>query len=165
VNTLVETLIRSAEADIGSSLGEVNESLAALGWEAAGSTAPPYCRHWAVDGVTFNVFGGQDGWCGDALFKEVYPDDLDELGSEAVDRACEAEEGYFNETMTVLLERVSGRGVVVESTQGLDIDGGEFVSSAEWRIGLSPFIMGVANADPDLLVSVLARFCGDSRPV
>jgi hypothetical protein len=79
-------------------------------------------------------------------------------------RHCEAEEGYFNETMTVLLKRVSDRGVAVESAQGLDIDGGEFVSSAEWRIGLGPFIMGVANADPDLPVSVLARFRVDSCP-
>lgn len=165
MNTLVATLVRSAQAGIGNSLEEVNESLAALGWEPAGSIAPPYCRHWVADGVRFNVFAGGDGWYGDALFKEVFPDDLEELGSEAVERACEAEEGYFNETVTVLLERVADQGVTVEPAEDLGIDGGEFVSSAEWRLGQTPFVMGVANADPEMPVSVMARFRVDSRPV
>ncbi|MFE4701196.1 hypothetical protein ACFRIC_29470 [Streptomyces sp. NPDC056738] len=68
-----------------------NEAMLDLGWAAAGSIAPPYSRHWEAEGIRFNVFEGAGGWCADVLFREVWPEDEEDLGSDAVAKACEVE--------------------------------------------------------------------------
>ncbi|MEU0603980.1 hypothetical protein ABZ484_38060, partial [Streptomyces sp. NPDC006393] len=157
MNTLAKTLIQAARSGLGSDLESLNETLSELGWAAAGSTAPPYCRHFEADGVRLNVYPDEGRWFVDILFKEVYPEDVDELGEEAVTAAVEAEEGFFRQTTDDLMSQVTAEGVTVESTEGLGIDRDEFVLLAERKLDGLPFVLGIANIDIDMPVSVMAR--------
>lgn len=161
MNTLAKTVIQAARSGLGSDLESLNETLSELGWAAAGSTAPPYCRHFAADGVRLNVYPGDGCWFIDVLFKEVYPEDVDELGEEAVTAAVEAEEGFFRQIADDLMSQVTAEGVTVESTEGLGIDRDEFVLLAERKLDGLPFVLGIA--DIDMPVSVMARFPAAQR--
>ncbi|MFE2301566.1 hypothetical protein ACFXAW_25670 [Streptomyces sp. NPDC059445] len=91
MNALVETLIRAARSGLGGNLEEINEAMLDLGWASAGAIAPPYSRHWEAKGIRFNVFEDAGGWCADVLFRELWPEDEEDLGSDAVAKACEVE--------------------------------------------------------------------------
>ncbi|WP_405478900.1 hypothetical protein [Streptomyces sp. NBC_00009] len=154
---VAESIIANvAEGHLKRNLAEMNSVMQKLGWTPSGSVAPPACRRWEGGGVVLHLASWGDGWAIDFIFAEVWPEDVDELGSEAIDSAIEEQLPFCHEVQESLLQVLRSR-TSVSVGEGGEFDDSEFVESSVWNVAGSPLAVGIASNDVDTPVLVMAR--------
>jgi hypothetical protein len=136
------------------------ESLAALcreaGWVPAGATVQPFPRKWRHGRLQASVFSeGADHFL-EFVFHVIPPDwDLPEYVA-AVDGGYSAEIESFHRIRDELLVAV-GAGFDIEEISDVKEDAVDFIESGCWKIGRGYLSAGVAHADEDSPILLLAR--------
>ncbi|WP_416971794.1 hypothetical protein [Streptomyces sp. 4F14] len=136
------------------------ESLAVLcgeaGWVPAGATVQPFPRKWSHGKLQASIFSeGADNFL-EFVFQVIPPDwDLSEY-AEAVDGEYFTEIETFHRIRDELLAAV-GADFSVEEIPDVKEDAVDFVESGCWKIGRGYLSAGVAHADEDSPILLLAR--------
>ncbi|MFD7446613.1 hypothetical protein [Streptomyces sp. NPDC059909] len=157
VDIVAESIIVNAtEGHLKRNLAEMNSVVQELGWTPSGSVAPPGCRRWEAGGVFLHLASWGSGWALDFVFAEVWPEDVDELGSEAIDSAIDEQLPFCREVQESLLQALRSR-TSVSVDDGAEFADSEFVESSAWNVAGSPLAVGIASNDVDTPVLVMAR--------
>ncbi|MGP4083490.1 hypothetical protein [Streptomyces sp. KR55] len=150
------TLIAAAEVGFPDILKGLNKALEGLGWVPADSTAPPYCKQWESDGIRLFLSQGEHQWLADFIFREFFPKDVDERGSEALEEAAAGQVPYLHSLRDELLGNIGRRVEAVPSSE-LSFDDLSLMEWSEWRLADRPFCLGVLFFDTDAPVLVMGR--------
>ncbi|MEV5316421.1 hypothetical protein AB0K92_01885 [Streptomyces sp. NPDC052687] len=156
LETVSATLITAAEGGFPDTLEGLNQTLEGLGWAPAGSTAPPYCKQWESGGVRLFLSQGERQWLADFVFREFFPEDVDERGSEALEEAAAGQVPYLHSLRDELLGDIGRRVETVPSSE-LSFDDLSLMEWSEWRLAGRPFCLGVSFFDTDAPVLVMGR--------
>ncbi|WP_432180017.1 hypothetical protein [Streptomyces sp. NBC_00063] len=149
-------LFNSAQAGRSLNLAEMNAVVQECGWTPSGSVAPPGCTRWERSGVRLNLASWGDGWAFDYIFREVWPQDVDELGSEALDSAVEGQLPFCRAVQASLLQALQRR-ILVSAEGGEEFDESDFVERTVWNINGSLLAVGISGNDVDTPALVMAR--------
>ncbi|MEU0213464.1 hypothetical protein [Streptomyces canus] len=150
---VIERVVRS-ERDLDA------ESLAALcgeaGWEPAGSTVQPFPRKWSHGKLQASVFSeGADHFL-EFVFQVIPPDWDNPEYAEAVEGEYSAEIESIHRIREGLLAAV-GAGYSIEEVPDVKEDAVDFIESGCWKIVRGYLSIGVAHADEDAPILLLAR--------
>jgi hypothetical protein len=136
------------------------ESLAALcgevGWAPAGATVQPFPRKWSHGKLQASVYSEGVDHLLEFVFLVIPPDlDLPEY-AEAIDGEYSAEIESFHRIRDALLSAL-GAEFPVEEVQDVKEDAVDFIDSGCWKVGRRYLSVGVAHADEDSPILLLAR--------
>ncbi|MGX1672149.1 hypothetical protein [Streptomyces sp. NPDC055400] len=134
----------------------MNAAVQDFGWRPAGSVAPPACTRWERVGVRLHLVPLGNGWIFDYVFREVWPQNVDELVSEALDSAIEGQLPFCREVQNSLMRALQSR-TSVSVSDSEEFDESDFVERAVWNVNGSLLAVGIASNDVDTPVLVMAR--------
>ncbi|WP_395292216.1 hypothetical protein ACF9IK_00330 [Kitasatospora hibisci] len=156
----VDAVVDVVKQVAGSGTSLSAESLAAVfersGWNPSGSTTLPFPRRWRHGTLQASILSEGDEDLLEFVFHMIPPDWSVQEYADAIDGEYSAEVQRLHGVSAELLESLTGE-FDVEPYPEVKEDAVDFIESACWKIERSYLSVGVAHADEDMPILLLAR--------